>query len=109
MTETTTHDLTTGSEHSNSGVLTGESVRSETPKRKRNSANKYKGYEDAQRFAKELQLKSRKEWREYVKGLRPEMTNKPEDVPAHPDGIYKTKGWQGWRQWLGTEKPTTLN
>ena len=26
----------------------------------------------------------------------------PPNVPAHPDKIYKDKGWQGWGHWLGT-------
>lgn len=75
-------------------------------KRRRASAKKYKSFEDAKKFAHELNLRSRKEWREYVKGKRTDMAAKPDDIPAHPDGIYKTKGWQGWRHWLGTEKPT---
>lgn len=74
-------------------------------KRKRASANKYKQFEEAKQFAQGLNLKSRKEWREYVKGKRDDVTAKPDYIPAHPDGIYKTKGWQGWRNWLGTEKP----
>ena len=74
-------------------------------KRKRASANKYRQFEEAKLFAQNLNLKSRKEWREYVKGKRTDITAKPDYIPAHPDGIYKTKGWQGWRNWLGTEKP----
>ena len=76
-------------------------------KRRRSSADKYRSFAEAKEFAKSLQLKSRKEWREYVKGLKPEIQpQKPDDIPAHPDGIYKTKGWLGWRNWLGTDKPS---
>ena len=32
----------------------------------------------------------------------PEKNVRPIQVPAHPDGIYKVKGWQGWKHWLGT-------
>src|SRR5688500_4509699 len=78
-------------------------------KRKSAAAKKYMTFEDAKRFAQDLHLKSRKEWREYVKGKRSDMNAKPDDIPAHPDGIYKTKGWQGWRHWLGTEKPAKDN
>jgi hypothetical protein len=67
-------------------------------------AKKYRSFEDARAFAVTLNLHSRKQWRDYVKGEFPATTAKPADVPAHPDGIYKTKGWQGWRHWLGTEK-----
>ena len=31
-----------------------------------------------------------------------EKPGRPQFVPAHPDGIYKIKGWQGWKHWLGT-------
>jgi len=89
----------------NASMAGSEGEAAHQEKRKRASAKKYKAFDDAKKFAQGLSLKSRKEWREYVKGKRSEMTSKPDDIPAHPDGIYKTKGWQGWRHWLGTEKP----
>ncbi len=62
----------------------------------------YLSFVDARNFASSLQLKTRKEWRSYVRGELQNMPNKPDNVPAHPDGIYKVKGWQGWKFWLGT-------
>ena len=62
----------------------------------------YLPFIDARKFAVSLNLKTRKEWRSYVKGEIPHMPPKPANVPAHPDGIYKVKGWQGWKFWLGT-------
>ena len=62
----------------------------------------YLPFVDARQFAVSLNLKTRKEWRSYVKGEMAHMTPKPANVPAHPDGIYKVKGWQGWKYWLGT-------
>ncbi|MCB9229627.1 MAG: hypothetical protein H6618_08445 [Deltaproteobacteria bacterium] len=62
----------------------------------------YLPFAEARKFAVSLKLKTRKEWRCYVKGELPDMPPKPANVPAHPDGIYKVKGWQGWRYWLGT-------
>ncbi len=62
----------------------------------------YLPFVDARSFASSLQLKTRKEWRSYVKGELGQMPLKPANVPAHPDGIYKVKGWQGWKFWLGT-------
>lgn len=70
----------------------------------RTRAKKYRSFEEARAFATSLQLASRKQWRDYVKSNPSSLPTKPQDVPAHPDGIYKTKGWQGWRHWLGTEK-----
>ena len=37
-------------------------------------------------------------WRERCK-----TEGVPKGVPVHPDGIYKTQGWAGWKNWLGTE------
>ena len=62
----------------------------------------YLPFVEARKFAVSLNLKTRKEWRSYVKGEMPHMTPKPANIPAHPDGIYKVKGWQGWKYWLGT-------
>ena len=63
---------------------------------------KYACFVEAHSFAKSLNLKSRKEWRAWAKGEISEKDQKPANVPAHPDGIYKVKGWQGWKHWLGT-------
>lgn len=62
----------------------------------------YLPFVEARKFAMTLNLKTRKEWRNYVKGDMAHMPPKPANVPAHPDGIYKVKGWQGWKYWLGT-------
>jgi hypothetical protein len=63
---------------------------------------KYLCFADAHKFAKSLNFKTRKEWRLYVKGGIMDRPPKPENIPAHPDGIYRLKGWQGWKFWLGT-------
>ena len=72
------------------------------------TGHRYRSFIQAREFARNLQLKSRKDWRDYVRGLRGSELPRPEDIPAHPDGVYKTRGWQGWRNWLGTE-PTFGN
>lgn len=64
--------------------------------------SKYSCFVEAHDFARSLSLKSRKEWRAWAKGELPEKEARPHHVPAHPDGIYKVKGWQGWKHWLGT-------
>ena len=63
---------------------------------------KYVCFAEAHKFAQSLELKTRKEWRAYVKGALVDKEPKPDHIPAHPDGIYKVKGWQGWKYWLGT-------
>ena len=64
--------------------------------------SKYASFFEAHDFAQSLKLKSRKEWRAWAKGEMPHKPERPNHVPAHPDGIYKVKGWQGWKHWLGT-------
>ena len=63
---------------------------------------KYVSFKEAHEFATSLKLKTRKEWRVYVKDGLEGKEKKPGYIPAHPDGIYKVKGWQGWKYWLGT-------
>jgi len=58
---------------------------------------KYVCFADAHKFAKSLNLKTRKEWRLYVKEGMPDKVEKPAHIPAHPDGIYKIKGRQRWK------------
>ena len=35
--------------------------------------------------------------------------NKPEDIPAYPDGVYKDSGWVSWGDWLGTGRIANQN
>ena len=69
---------------------------------------KYVSFAEAHKFARSLELRTRKEWRLYVKGGMPEKPGKPDYIPSHPDGIYKIKGWQGWKYWLGTADKSLL-
>lgn len=59
---------------------------------------KHSSFEEARAVARSLNIKTRKMWRERCK-----TEGMPKGVPAHPDGIYKTQGWAGWKNWLGTE------
>ena len=55
-------------------------------------------FEKAREFARTLGLTSGKEWKEYCKSGK-----KPEDIPNTPNNVYKGKGWNGWRDFLGTK------
>ena len=63
---------------------------------------KYRSFEEAREFVHALELKSQKEWKQYCKGKLEGKISKPEDIPVVPDHIYKSQGWQGWGDWLGT-------
>ena len=63
---------------------------------------KYRPLEEARKFVHTLKLTNQKEWREYCKGELSGIEAKPEDIPANPRQVYKTQGWQGFGDWLGT-------
>ena len=60
---------------------------------------KWRSFEEARKFARSLKLSGQKEWKQYCKSGK-----KPDDIPTHPDQNYKTKGWKGMGDWLGTGK-----
>ena len=57
----------------------------------------YRSFEEAREFARSLKLKGGKEWQVHCKS-----GNNPEDIPSHPDRIYKNKGWTNWGDFLGS-------
>jgi superfamily II DNA or RNA helicase len=65
--------------------------------------------EKAKKYVHKLKLKSGTEWREYVRGEKPELPNKPKDIPSRPGNAYKNKGWKGMGDWLGTGKIANRN
>jgi hypothetical protein len=64
-------------------------------------ATQYRDFESAREFARSLNLKGDKEWREYCKS-----GNKPEDVPSRPDVSYK-KDYKDLGDFLGTGNVAT--
>jgi 3-mercaptopyruvate sulfurtransferase SseA len=56
----------------------------------------YKSFVDAKEFVHKLKLNSQNEWRDYCKSGQ-----KPEDIPANPNQVYKQEGWNGFGDWLG--------
>ena len=66
-----------------------------------NGKRNYRPFEEAREFIRSLKLKSQKEWNQYSKGDFKNHKPRPEDIPSSPSTIYKDKGWQGLRDWLG--------
>ena len=58
-------------------------------------------FDKAVAIVRQLNIKSNKEWREYVK------TNQLDGIPKSPDRFYAGKGWRGWGNWLGTNTKGT--
>ena len=57
----------------------------------------YLSFKEARKFARSLKLSGQKEWEGYSKSGM-----KPDKVPSCPRTVYKTKGWKGWGDFLGT-------
>ena len=64
----------------------------------------FKSFEDARIFARSLDLKSRLDWDDYVKGKRPDLPERPVDIPYLPNVFYRYQGWSGYPDFL--EYPT---
>ena len=62
---------------------------------------KYKTFLEAKKIARDLSLKSQKEWFMYTKGKLPGVQKKPDSIPGYPNRVYKDD-WDGWGDWLGT-------
>ena len=57
----------------------------------------YVSYDEAEKFAKGLNLKKMKEWYEWCK-----KGDRPDTIPSNPQTVYKDKGWDSWGKFLGT-------
>jgi hypothetical protein len=62
----------------------------------------YRRFEEARAFAQSLKLNSQNEWVKFCKGKLPEIGTLPVDIPANPYQTYRSKGWEGFGNWLGT-------
>ena len=56
----------------------------------------YLNFKLARVFIRNLNLKSTAEWKVYCKSFE-----KPDNIPAAPDQIYKNEGWVSWGDFLG--------
>jgi superfamily II DNA or RNA helicase len=55
----------------------------------------YRTYEGTKKFARSLNLKSKKEWSELCKSGK-----KPKDIPSNLYQFYKDKGWTSWPEFF---------
>jgi len=66
------------------------------------STSRFRSFVEARAFAQDLLLNSAEEWRSWLRGDRPELGSRPEDIPACPNVTYHALGWRGYGDWLGT-------
>ncbi len=57
----------------------------------------WRPFEDARNYVHQLNFKNQTEWKKFTK-----TETFPKDFPVAPDQIYKSKGWKGYGDWLGT-------
>lgn len=57
----------------------------------------FSSFQESRSFVHCLALKNEHAWREYVKSGA-----KPEKIPSAPQVVYRSKGWAGFGDWLGT-------
>lgn len=64
---------------------------------------KWRPFEEAREFVRNVGLENGNEWRSYCQNKLENKELKPIDIPSAPNQIYKLMGWNGMRDWLGTE------
>ena len=70
-------------------------------------AKKMREFNSARTFVHSLGLLNRDQWRFYCQGAMIELRPKPDDIPNHPNDVYKDSGWAGMGDWLGTHRKAT--
>ena len=74
-----------------------DKVISDEARRKMSEARKgrWRPFEEARGFVRSLKLRGKREWQQYAK-----TGERPDDIPSHPEKIYKNNGWKDWVDWL---------
>jgi superfamily II DNA or RNA helicase len=63
----------------------------------------WRSFNEAKKFVQLLKLNSTASWKNYLKS-----GNKPKDIPTNPQNVYFKPIWQGWGDWLGTDRLATF-
>ena len=58
--------------------------------------SEYRSFENAREYARNLNLDDYADWVKWRKS-----GDKPDDIPYHPELIYKDSGWVSLGDWLG--------
>ena len=62
----------------------------------------YLPFGNARAFVRSLKLQNSLEWKKFCRGKLPEKGILPNEIPAAPRHTYKSQGWKGMGDWLGT-------
>jgi len=69
-----------------------------------NQNRKYLSFNKAREYVRKLNLKNQTDWRDFSRSK-----NKPENIPANPESVYKNKEWTNWGDFLGTGRVANQN
>jgi hypothetical protein len=58
----------------------------------------------ARALVHKLSLQNIGEWHAYSAGKNPYLGRRPEHIPSAPHLVYAKSGWQGYADWLGTNR-----
>jgi superfamily II DNA/RNA helicase len=77
-----------------------EKVKTET-----NSKNdQYLPFGEAREFVRSLNLKSRDEWKSYIKNVKEGKENIPQNIPMNPHIVYQNSGWININDWIKSKQ-----
>ena len=65
---------------------------------KENETQRFISFEEAREFVRNLGLSSKIEWHIYCRSGQ-----RPKNIPGKPSDVYKNKGWENWKDWLGID------
>jgi len=68
------------------------------------SKSGFLSFEEARESVQNINLESTAEWKTYCSWDPTEIGLKPDHIPASPHVYYKSEGWLGYGDWLGTNK-----
>jgi superfamily II DNA or RNA helicase len=60
-----------------------------------NQARVYRDFIEARTVVRALGLRSKNDWDEWIRS-----SERPSDIPYHPERVYRDRGWAGWADWL---------
>jgi len=62
----------------------------------------WRSFYHARAFARQLNLKGQKQWRDFCSNRLLQIGSRPQNIPTCPDLTYANHGWSGYGDWLGT-------
>lgn len=70
-------------------------------RRRKHQHKRFKSFSTCVAYVQKKHIKSVDGWYEFARSDK-----KPESVPIRPDLVYKGRGWQGWKHFLGSKMYT---